>query len=272
MRWFKIGNVTISSSGKYLLHKYDAVSAGSVRRNESTYVNADGSIFSDVNFEPRVFQIDGHIMAESEREMNRLKHQLIQELNPKKEFEIKYFDGEKIYKANAISDSLPDFGERIKWVLPLSIYINIYGFYWNGNENRSEYVFRLTDNIHGTFELPMIISTKMNKTNIYNGGEVESFPTFIIQCQESGSNVEISIQNQTTHKELKIIKDITTGESITVDMEKCKVTSNLDGNIIQLISIDSDFFELVPKLNQIEVLCAKSIVAKCTFSERYLGV
>lgn len=269
MRSFKFNDITIASYGSYVLKSADGLESGKPRRKETVYVDTDGSTFEDIFFEPRIPTISGWIMADSEYEMNRLKRNLIKNCNPKNETVLYYNNGTQKYYANVFPDELPQFGARVKWVLPFILYFNIYNFYWQSSNEIIQNIYKRADLVGNQFTLPAMFTSRTNKATIVNDGDEETFGIYTIICNQPIESLKLS--NNTTGKFVQFNYDMQIGETVTIDNEKHKITSSINGDIINNVSSDTSFFGLVCGSNEIECI-ATGVTVVLNYRNKYLGV
>ena len=128
------------------------------------------------------------------------------------------------------------------------------------------------------FVLGCMLSERRTKRDIINRGDVPIEPVFEITSEIGTACPEgISIKNITSGKTILLNTDILQGETITVDIEKRKITSNVRGNIILCLdqySSLSDFY-IDRGISTIEVDATDSngtIFVSCSFNNRYISV
>lgn len=113
-----------------------------------------------------------------------------------------------------------------------------------------EGMFRFPWNITQTYRFGQLVNSFF--TNVYNGGQVESY--FDIYISAGGDAENVSFTDVETGKMLKLNKALTAGERIDIIIRPDSVTatSNFDGDIQGLIDIDSTLFSLRPGDNVIK--------------------
>lgn len=268
MKRVKIGNIMIDS-GCYTLSGVVGADAGNVTGNEKNYIDTDGAITTDVYFQPRTIEINGYILADNVAWYSRLKQDLLRGCNPKKKYDLYYFNGHKKYYAEVRPDQLPSITPINFCNAQFTLYLVIDGFYWLSESEIISTVFMRTDKVKGTFTLPMVLTQRISKANVYNDGDVEIFPTFEIMCESSVS--ELLIKNNVTGAFIKIAKALTSGEKVVIDNENKTVISDQQGNLINYVTKESDFFSVQPGAEEIECV-ANNVSVICLHRNRYLGV
>lgn len=281
-RMFRFNDIVISSGkGKmeygFLLTEKPNTDSGNITCNEKNYIDTDGADYGDIYFAPRDFDIKGAILARNNAEKNRLRQRLIAACNPKQTIELFYNNGFQKFYAPAMTTALPEFGEEMPGILPFIIPMRIPGFYWLSEGEEKNNIFIRTKEIKNTFQLPMKFSTRQSEASIYNYGDVATAPIFKIVCQEKSSLSQIKLENTTTEKQICLQYQVEqddgeTGvnETITIDCENCSVTSSKNGNILNCITADSEFFLLEVGCNDIKCTLPGAIVSS-THRHRYLG-
>ena len=122
-----------------------------------------------------------------------------------------------------------------------------------------------------TFTLPCVFTSIANQAEISNSGDVETYPVFVVSCNTAVADSTIIINNLTTHKSITVNDAASAGEVVTIDSFNQTVTSSLNGNITNMVSIDSEFFSLQKGTNRLSAVSAGS-TATLQFRENYLGV
>lgn len=261
-RYIKIGNVTIGIGHKYIFEDLTNISGGDVRRDETEFSNADGAEFQSVFFEPRVFDIKGHILAKSPEELHDLKQALINACCPKKDTTVVYFDGLHKYKAQARGDSLPEFGKKIKsscWFLPFVASIVIPSFYWEDYDVTQIPIISRTDEISDTFTLPCVFTSRIAEAVIENSGELDIYPIVRISGGLTTQTGTIKITNDTIGQSIELSNyTINPNDIIVIDCESMTATKNDSENIIGSFN-DFEDFKIVKGKNELKGVCAENV-------------
>ena len=261
-RYIQIGDITIGIGHKYIFEDLSDIGSGNVRRNEVEFANADGAEFQSVFFEPRVFDIKGHIMAKSAQELHELKQGLINACYPKKDTEVIYFDGVRKYRAKARGDSLPEFGKKIKescWFLPFVASIVIPSFYWEDYSITQLPIISRTDEITDTFTLPCVFTSRIAEAVIDNAGEFDIFPIVRISGGTTAQTGTIKIINNTIGQSIELSNyTINPNDIIVIDCENMTAVKNESDNIIGSIN-DFEDFRIVKGRNELKGLCAENV-------------
>ncbi len=270
-RFFRFKDIEITNGGKYVLVGTSNLETGSATKRKVNYIDTDGTEYRDILYSERIFEISGIIMADDENEMVYAKRKLIEACSLKDKFRIQYCNRLNIYSAECYFDKLPTFGTRQKWCLPFKLYLTIPGFYWQSKVAYSFNLLSYRNEVTDTFTLPCVFTSYSNEAEVYNGGDVESYPIFTITCEEEGKADKLVIRDITSDKTITINYVPQKGEIITVNSREETVQSSLKGNITASVTIDSDFFAVLPGHNN--VMCegdGNKIVME--FYENYLGV
>ena len=128
------------------------------------------------------------------------------------------------------------------------------------------------DQITG-FSSPMIYTTRTTEADVYNSGDLDCEPIFYITAQTNGTG--ISIFNDTTEQHITLNYSISQGETVTIDIDKRKITNNNGDNLINFISNDtflSDFW-LKKGVNHLRVYKDDdnlNMVVTCEYSNKYV--
>ena len=132
--------------------------------------------------------------------------------------------------------------------------------YFTDDERRRVDLFQRKNLIQTTFTLPCAFSSRVNRLNVINSGDVQTEPVFTIYNSGTASALAesygIEIENHTTGQSLLIERHTQSGEVITIDIPARKITSSIAGDITASISQDtylSDFW-LSEGANDIEAV------------------
>ena len=120
-------------------------------------------------------------------------------------------------------------------------------------------------------------SVRTTYADVINTGDVECEPIIIINKPTFNDNNKyerpLVIKNETTDTSLTLNHILSPGETVTIDIPNRKITSNMSGNLINTISIDSVLrdFILLPGKNKISFDSDdKTLRADCVFDALYL--
>lgn len=270
-RYFKFKNIEITNSGEYVLLGASNLETGSATKRKISYTDTDGTVYRDIFYSERVFEISGIIMAKDEEGMVSAKRKLVAACSLKDSFRLQYCNRQRVYSAECYFDKLPTFETRRKWCLPFMLYLTIPGFYWQSRVCYSFNLLSYHDEVTDTFCLPCVFTSYSNEAEVYNNGDAEAYPIFKITCETPELADKLVIKSKTTDETITINYAPQKGEIITVDSMYQTIKSNIRGNITGAVSIDSVFFSVAPGRNR--VLCegdGNKIVME--FYENYLGV
>lgn len=136
-----------------------------------------------------------------------------------------------------------------------------------------EGMFRFPWNITQTYQFGRLINSFF--TNVYNGGQVDSY--FDVYITAGGDAENVSFLDIETGKILKLNKALTTGEriSILIRPDSVTATSSVDGDIQGLIDIDSTLFSLRPGDNVIKYDAEsgrENLSIQIKFADKFAGV
>lgn len=137
----------------------------------------------------------------------------------------------------------------------------------------------------GDFSFPLIIpegegimmgyKTPSAIADIYNGGDIQT--GVIIEFIAEGTLKNPSILDVNTREFIKINKTMQPNEIVTVNTNygQKSVTSNIDGNILNLLDVDSTFIQLRQGTNTIKYDAEENLTnlsVKMYYYQKYLGV
>lgn len=270
-RYFRFKDIEITNGGTYVLVGTSNLETGNATKRKINYADTDGSEYRDIFYSERLFEISGIIMAEDEEAMVSAKRKLLSACSLKDKFRIEYCNRLKVYSAECYFDKLPTFETRRKWCLPFKLYLTIPGFYWQSKVAYSFNLLSYHDKVLNTFTLPCVFTGYSNEAEVYNNGDVKSYPILKITCEVPGASDRFIVKSITSGKTITINYAPQKDEIITINSMYQTVHSSLNGNITGRVSIDSEFFPVLTGHNHI--LCegdGNKVVME--FYENYLGV
>lgn len=138
MRTLKFGEITFSSEGDtpYLFSFFNP-NEGTTKRQEDIPVNYDGCLISNINYEPRVVNIQGHIIAETYEDFVEVKQGLYNECNGVTADYLYWYDGTNTYRAYAIAE-FPSLGEmKGSSCCQFNVNFTLPGFFWESNAEKT---------------------------------------------------------------------------------------------------------------------------------------
>lgn len=269
MRQIKFNGICISDRSEYMLTSINGQDTGAAVFQRTEYVDMDGADYVNPLYSPRPLEVYGTIFAETARDLDRLKRKLMTACNAKRDIDLYYDNGYKLYYAKAIVEQLPSFVKVNNCTCEFVVYITVPRFYWLAASASQQYVFYRMDKISGSFTLPCVFTERLSRSVVKNGGDVPVYPIFTLVCEASVDSV--TVQNHTNDGIITLNRSLTAGESIEIDCENGKVTSSISGNILNSITADSDFFALDCGENDIECT-ATGVTLSAQFNERFVGV
>lgn len=250
-RYLKIGDIVIGIGHQYVFDDLGDIDSGTVRQNEVTYIEEDGSLFADTYYEPRVFTVSGTILANGYREMIALKNNLIKKCRPKDKIQLYYCNGVRTYYAEGETQRLPQFFKRIKYYLPFQIELRIPDFYWTSENEEVNNIFETEKRLTNSTSFPSVFSVRKNNSIIVNDGDASAWPRITILCERPNSS-NISIINETTGNIFTIEYTMSANEKIEIDMKRRTIISDLTGNLINKVDRMDAFWSYDQGANQIK--------------------
>lgn len=268
-RFIKFNGLTIGDRKPFVLLSIDDLNSGSTSKNTITYADTDGSVFTDILFKERTFTVNGTLIADNDFDFVNYRRKLLSACNLKKKFNLEYFNRKNSYFADCYVDEMPTLGNRIGWTCSFSITFVIPSFYWNSYEH-TESISVQQNEVLTTFTLPCVFTSGTTIKDIINEGDCETYPVFTIVCENAPETSYLEITNNTIGKKIRVNQSMSVGDKLLIDCENCTVTYNAS-NIINKITLDSAFFELVDGINNIS--CDVSgCNAQITWKSRFFGV
>ena len=128
-----------------------------------------------------------------------------------------------------------------------------------------------------TFSFPCVMSSRISKGTVINGGDVEAEPVFEIYfgvLGDEGETGNLELLNRSNGQRLSISHTAEGGETLTVDIPNRKIYNQNGENLISTLSDDSflSSFVLDKGKNEVEVInhASRGICVVCRFSSKYL--
>ena len=270
-RWIKFKDIRIGAASEFVLQSVSNIDAGTAIRRKVNYIGTDGCEYKDILYSERMFEISGFIHGYDQASMLRGKRRLSAACSLKEKFRMQYYNREKIYSAECYFDKLPEFSDRKQWILPFRLFVTIPGFYWESATENYIDIFGYKDEVIDTFTLPCVFSSLTTSKVVSNLGDVPVLPEFVIRCDKSITDSNIVIANADSGETIIVNYSPTSGEVITIDTKNQTVTSNLNGNITDKLTLDTEFFSLPVGTVNINAESAGSTVT-LKFREQFIGV
>ncbi len=179
---------------------------------------------------------------------------------------ILYYPGELTIRSNGVRRSIScrctsfDEPERFgKTIAKAVLQFVCDNPYFTDEEAETKSIYYVTNNIKGSFKLPMAFSSRLSRGNVINLGDADSEPKILLYTEVFVENPEtygINIINHTTGQSIKLEHYMQEGEEIIIDIPNRKITSNKKGDIISAMSKDTFLsnFWLGVGNNDIEVI------------------
>ena len=149
--------------------------------------------------------------------------------------------------------------------------------YFEESGKRTAALFEREKKLKSTFTLPCVMSSRVSKGMLINGGDVEAEPVFEIYFGTDGSESDtgsLELINHSTGKKLVLSHPAEAGEKVTVDIASRKIYNQEGENLLSALSDDSFLsgFVLRKGKNELEVInhASRSISVVCGFSNKYL--
>lgn len=138
-------------------------------------------------------------------------------------------------------------------------------------------IYKLTNLVTDSFELPCVFTKRETESDLFNTGDKDVYPTIIIKNSSSNSAVikGMQINNTVTGAFIKLDYALSAGETVTLNLDTRKIRSDINGNITNYISDDTDLslFCLKPGRNHLQFIGQDTSIiinASVVFSPLYL--
>lgn len=237
----------------------------------NTHTGVFGQELNTVSIPSRTITISGDISENAQRILR--VSSIMKILNEDGELRIQ--TGRKIRRAKVRTLSF-DIDERKtmykKFVLQLE---SDNPFFWGRSATEIK-VFSRTLLLSSPFILPTSFSKRNIFCNVFNGGDLETEPVFILSKPTASTVVDgdnVILTNRTTGASLHLEHTMQPGEEITVDIPNRTIVSNLSGNIIHEISLDTVLRNFILPTGNNNISCDSgdmTLSVLCRFEELYL--
>lgn len=136
------------------------------------------------------------------------------------------------------------------------------------------YVFEVSKLLKTQFTLPCMFSKRIHRQTVQNGGDIVCEPRFEITALGDSDGGGITIENTTIDRKITLNYKLTKGEVITVDIEKRKITSDKNADIIYSLDDDSYLSDFWLKKGKNVIVVTNGsggeISAVCRFFNKYI--
>lgn len=281
-----------NSKGKIIIgrgYKYTFVSFnpndGDTEYQSAQYVDIDGEDIISSTYQSRELSFDGNIIADNIAEVFYLRRKLSSVMDGKTKGVLRYSDGRYQYFSECLAE-LPDYGEVVaQKLLPFTVTLNLYKFYWKAGKADVKDVYTKIKNLKSSFSFPCTFSTRSTTANITNTGDISAPMVITVTAKQINEDARtgygFKIANSTTDKYLSFGNDsnnqygLSDDEVITIDTDDMTITSSINGNVLQYMTADGDFFDVAEGDNVIECVNYDNtinITVTAEFYKRYVGV
>ena len=234
----------------------------------------DGEIISNITYNSRVVNVKGNIWGNTEQELYNARQELFNKCNGKTKGILTYFDGFKLYRANAVA-SVPSCGDYRELLCTFNVNFTLYNFFWENAEISVYDIFSRKDNITTSFTLPCVFTSRTAENTIVNNTDFNIYPIITIKANSVDNSQPIKIINSTTGEKISISGyNISVGEIITIDCEKYTAQNNSGVNLINYFN-DFENWCIVKGTNTIKGInnnSSSSIDIKIQYRKKYVGV
>lgn len=269
MATVKFGTAEFGDGLKYNLYNFAPNEDVTINRKTTQYYMTDGETLLSTLYGARVVTLTGHIIADSYEDMHKDRRALCACCDGKTEYTLIYDTGFEIYTAPAVAD-IPKFSRPEGTSIEFTINFNMFGFFWLSEDMTFTSQIRCPL-IKDSFTLPAVFSTLSEDDRLNNYGDAPC--PFIAEIFVlTAGNTEITLENSATGKKITVTHDFTAGDILTIDTGKCTVTSAIDGNLINYVSADSEFFTMCKGNNVMAASGQNDVCMRIKYNIRYTGV
>lgn len=133
-----------------------------------------------------------------------------------------------------------DVGNKRGSYIPFTVQFCADNPYFEDMYETKVFISRREKKLSSPFVLGCEFSKRWTKSNVINSGDVALEPVFEISSQNKNVHPEyITIKNLTNGAFITLITDVLAGETITLDIKKREIKSNLRGNMLSCINKES---------------------------------
>ena len=263
------GKISMGSGSDLRIIEIDGVGLAPKTRNVASYADIVGQNKLSETVNARTITIKGDIKSTAPQS---ILTRMMRILNGTGTLKMRFGSKRRSIKADCTEF---DISDRNGAYQPFIIqFICDYPYFSDINSTQI-HVFNVQKRLKTAFSLPCVFSTRTAEKDILNKGDVICEPILDITAMTSGEeNGSIIIANETTAQTIKLNYKPIKDEVVTVDIEKRKITSSVNGDIVYSLDDDSylsDFY-LAKGSNRIRVTneSGGEINVLCRFSNKYV--
>ena len=253
---------------------YEITGIGFPKKNY-TYNTYAGIIGHEKNTETipsRVMTISGDISEKAQKSLSMSRAMRI--LNTDGELTIQ--TGNKVRRARVRTlDFTPAERKSVFKSFVLQIEADIPYFF--GMDTLKYNIFSREGLLSSPFVLPCAFGRRNTYADIFNSGDVECEPVLEIYKPLTEDTAEYAgplvLLNETTGAKITLNHIMTTRETVVIDIPNRKITSDVYGNLLNNISLDTILRDFILKTGKNRVSFEsddKTLVVSCSFEEMYL--
>lgn len=249
MKCIKFNGIEFSCNTNFPFYNFSP-NETSVAYQTDLALNTDGALFSNFRYNERAVSLQGHIVGVDEKQLQEAKELLFTKCNGKTKATLFYFNGFKLYRAEAFS-SAPTLSEKRGLCYEFNLNFILPKFYWEENEKTVFPLFKRQNEITTDITLPCVFTSRTTGNEILNDTDFEIFPIIEFLANDT-TNFNLIIKNETTGATIELENYLLTkGDKILIDTEKIK--AELNG--VSILNSFNDFtdFSLKSGNNEISV-------------------
>ena len=214
-----------------------------VSATTSSYIGDLGQRTVKITPRAREIKILGSLVASCSNERRFELERASRVLDPREFFTLKINADGKYRRINARCEEF-EILNNTKRIVDFSILLVCDNPFFMDYEDIIIPLFKRTDNLQGAVSLPFVFSSKTNRINAINNGDCNVEPLIILNAQ-SDIDKDIIITNETTGAKIELLYHLKSGDEVLIDIKNRKITSSLNGNILNYKSKDTilaDFY------------------------------
>lgn len=249
MKYIKFNGIEFSCNTNFPFYNFEP-NETSVSYQTDLALNSDGALFSNFRYNERAVALQGHIVGADETRLQEAKELLFAKCNGKTKATLFYFNGFKLYRAEAFS-SVPALSEKRGLCYEFNINFTLPCFYWEEAEKTVFPLFKRNNEITENFTLPCVFTSRTTGNEIINDTDFDIFPTVEFLVNDT-TDFNLIIKNETTGATIELENySLTKNDKILIDTEK--ITAEKNG--VSILNSFNDFtdFCLTAGRNEITV-------------------
>ena len=224
-----IGKIEMGTKPPYIIREIEGLEQVNASRKAIRYVGVAGEKTLEKSPNPRIITIDGRVTGEGRRFYT---DQLAMVFDNTVEGILKLNVWGKLRRIKCIPNTVA-FGKMNKSYLDFIITLSCDNPYFRDWENSTVSLYSRQNNLFSGMTFPRVFTFRTSRGNAINNGNANIEPVIHITAGElgEGTDVGLTITNETTGAIIDLDYGPEDGEKITIDIENRNIISNINGDI-----------------------------------------